>query len=152
MTSKIWCILPSTILTPCNNILILISINGMYHFKPLAGWHTLTDPRRALELLLLLPILSGLSNNTTGSPEHNRTYVVPVLGHLLGIAMQHVARILADHIRHLHDAHQSREGTFLVDVCALPDAHDVLELAVLQGCRVDVQKAVFVTESTLLDE
>lgn len=75
-----------------------------------------------------------------------------VLGRLLGVAVQHVAGVLADDVGHLHDAHERGEGAVLVDVGALAEAQDVLELAVLERGRVHVQEAVAVAEAARLDE
>jgi len=128
MTSEIWRIFPTTILTSCNNIFIIVSINCMYHFKPLARWSTLADACCPVELFFFFPVLPSFCNNTICSSKNNGTDVMSIVGTLLGVTMEHVACILADDICHFHDAHEGGEGAFFVDVGALADAHDVFVL------------------------
>jgi len=152
MPSEIWRLLPSPILTPCKNLLILILIDSMYHFKPLTTRLTLTNPCSPIEFLLLLPVLPCFSNHTTYLPEHNRTHIVPILRLLLQLAVQHVARILSDHVCHLHDADQGGERAILVDVGALAQPHDVFVLGVVEGGWVYVQEPIRVCQSRVCDE
>lgn len=133
MPSKIWCIFPSSILTASKNVFIIIFVNSVNHFKPLATRFALTYASRSIEFFFLFLVLPGFSNNTADLSKYDWTKVVAVLRLLFEVAVQHVARILSNDIRHLHDAHERGECATLVDVSALAQPHDVFVLGVLEG-------------------
>jgi len=103
------------------------------HFKPLATRFALTYASRSIEFFFLFLVVPGFSNNTADLSKYDWTKVVAVLRLLFEVAVQHVARILSNDIRHLHDAHERGECATLVDISALAQPHDVFVLGVLEG-------------------
>lgn len=124
----------------------------MYHFKSLTTRLTLTNSSSPLKFFLLLPVLSCFSHNTANLSKHYRTAIVAILGLFLQIPVQHVARVLSDHIRHLHDADECRERALLVDVGALPQPHDVFVLGVFEGGCIHVEEPILVCQSRVSNE